>query len=133
MVTLMSRLIRLSYYDRVKQVVPDDFQPLMPPPPGAEKLPAAAAEAAATDVAVPAGDTVEAVQTAAASQLLAKVGTWHVSCGPHCLAGSCRCVSLHETQVTCVMRSCTCHMLATSDPSIPPPKPHLPASLEHAS
>lgn len=87
-VTLMSRLIRLSYYDRVKQVVPDDFQPLMPPPPGAEELPPATTDAAATDVAVPVGDTVEAVQTAAASQLLAKVGTWH-KCGPHCLAGSC--------------------------------------------
>lgn len=75
-VTVMSRLIRLSYYDRVRQAVPESFRPLLPPPPAAEELPPAAAAAEGKAGAF-AGGSPEEVQTAAASQLLAKVPPWH--------------------------------------------------------
>lgn len=36
----MNRLIRLSYWDRIHAVIPDNFQVLLPPKPEASSLPA---------------------------------------------------------------------------------------------
>lgn len=72
-ITLMSRLIRLSYYDRVHSVIPDDFKPLLPPQPAVQALPAAQATTAATEAAVPSGDSIESIETTAASQILVKI------------------------------------------------------------
>jgi nuclear cap-binding protein subunit 1 len=44
---VMSRLVRLSYWDRVQAAVPPEFQVLLPPKPEAEALPAAGDAAAA--------------------------------------------------------------------------------------
>ena len=66
MVAVLSRLTRLSYYDRVKAAVPEAFRPLMPPPPVVQGLPAAAD--------VPSGDGPEPLQTRSAAELLQMVG-----------------------------------------------------------
>lgn len=103
--TVMSRLIRLSYYDRVRQAVPESFRPLLPPPPTAEELPPAAA-AAEGDAGAFIGSTPEEVQTAAASQLLAKVPPWHS------LALPCRCAVMHGLLSQCYCDGAVLHQTA---------------------
>lgn len=68
----MSRLIRLSYFDRVHSVIPEDFKALMPPQPAVQSLPPPEASATEAAVAVPVGDSIEAIEATAASQMLAK-------------------------------------------------------------
>lgn len=68
----MSRLIRLSYFDRVHNVIPEDFKALMPLQPAVKSLPPLESSATEASAAVPIGDSIEAIETTAASQMLAK-------------------------------------------------------------
>lgn len=50
-VAVMNRLVRLSYWDRIQAVLPEEFRPLLPPKPEVNALPAADdASAAETDI-----------------------------------------------------------------------------------
>ena len=52
---VLNRLVRLSYWDRIQSVLPEDFRQLLPPKPEVAALPAAAA-----------GEDPEAAEAAAA-------------------------------------------------------------------
>ena len=82
----LSNLIRLSYWSRIKSVVPASFHELLPPAPEVQPVPGPPEAPAAQDGAEPMADAAADERDAAtkrASEMLTMVGTFY---SPHITA-----------------------------------------------